>query len=296
MTDRINATKGNAGILLITVKMPDQYTAKLMADSLVEKLTQFLKEIQIKRAVKNQELLASDTSRKFQQIRETASRNLQYLSKGTSKNIEFLNEGITKNIQYQNDGSAKEIQFLAEGYHKAESDYLQSQKALAEYYKGNSKNPESIDSLEVKRINADIKLKYNVYSSLYQQLESLKINAKKQFEQVKIDAEKQLQIAKLDANEKLEQAKLDAEKQLQQVLIDTKNQIEQVSIDAVKKAPEINVLEPATSATQVNTVNIKKIVMVMGFLGIILGIGIVFGKKYWDKSVNRKNVRHKGNS
>ena len=296
LTNRINAAKGDAGILVITVNMQDQPLATQLADSIVQKLIQFLKETQIKRAVKNQELLAADTSRKFQLIRETASRNLQYLSKGTSKNIEFLNEGIAKNIQYKNDGSAKEIQFLTEGYHKAESDYLQSQQALTEYYKGSSKKPESIDSLEVKRINADIKLKYNVYSILYQQLESITINTKKQYEQVKIDAEKELQFAKLDANEKLEQAKLDAEKQLQQVIIDTKNQIEQVSIDAVKKAPEIKVLEPATSATQVNTLRIKKIVMVMGFLGIILGIGIVFGKKFWDKNIRKKNLKYNGNS
>ena len=293
LTNRITATKGDAGVLVINVKMQDQSIAKQLADSVIQKLNQFLKEAQIKRASKNQEILAEDTSRKFQHLRETTSRNLQYLLKITSNNIQFLNEGFTKNIQYQNVGSAKNIQFLNEGYNKAKSDYIQSQNELADYYTQNKKNPDLIDSLEVKRINAEIKLKYNVYSNLYQQLESIKIDAKKQFEQVKIDAEKQLGMAKLDANKQLEQTKLNAEKELEQAIIDMKNQMEQDSLNAVKKYPVINVLEPATSAIPLNVLKTKKVLLWMVIFGIVVGTGIVFGKKFWEKNFMKKEQNNK---
>jgi hypothetical protein len=267
LTDRINATKGNAGILVMAVKMQDQRTAKQLTDSVVQKLTQFLKETQVKRAAKNQELLLEDTTKSFQVMREATSRNLQYLSKGASKNIQYLTQGSSKNIQ-----------FLTEGYTKAESIYLQAQKALADYYTLNSKSSGMIDSLEVKRLNADIKLKYNVYSGLYQQLESAKIEAKKQAELVNIDATKQL-----------EQAKLEAEKQFEQKRIDAAKQLEQVNLDAVKKVPVINLLEPATLATELNVPKTKKVLLLMGFFGIIVGVGIVFGKKFWEKNFKEKS-------
>jgi hypothetical protein len=262
LTNRINATKGNAGILMITVKMQDQLMATQLADSVVQKLNRFLIATQIKRTEKNQKMLAEDTTKNFQFFREASSRNLQYLLKGSSKNIQFLTEGSSKNIQ-----------FLTEGYLKAESIYLQSQQALADFYNRNSKNPEMIDSIEVKRLNSDLKLKYNVYSALYQQLESAKIDAKKQSEQAKIDAEKQLG-----------QAKLDAEKQLEQTRIDVAKQIEQVALDAEKKIPVINVLEPATVATPMNVPKAKKVLLLLIFFGFIAGIGIVFGKKFYDKN------------
>ena len=135
-----------------------------------------------------------------------------------------------------------------------------------------------IDSLEVKRLNADIKLKYNVYSGLYQQLESAKIEAKKQAELVNIDATKQL-----------EQAKLEAEKQFEQKRIDAAKQLEQVNLDAVKKVPVINLLEPATLATELNVPKTKKVLLLMGFFGIIVGVGIVFGKKFWEKNFKEKS-------
>jgi hypothetical protein len=262
LTNRINATKGNEGILMITVKMQDQSTATQLADSVVQKLPQFLKETQVKRVEKNQKMLAEDSSKNIQLMTDRSSRNLQYLSKGSSKNIQLLTEGSSKNIQ-----------FLTEGYLKAESIYLQSQQALADFYNRNSKNPELIDTIEVKRLNFDIKLKYNVYSALYQQLESAKIDAKNQSEQGKIDAEKQL-----------EQAKLDAEKQLEQTRIDVAKQIEQVALDAEKKIPVINVLESATVATLLNAPKAKKVLLLMVFFGFIVGIGIVFGKKFYDKN------------
>ena len=103
--------------------------------------------------------------------------------------------GSTQIIQFQKEGSSKSIQFLTDGYLKSESTYQQSQQALADFYKKNSMNPQLIDSIEVKRLNADIKLKYNVYSELYRQLEQAKIEANKQEEQVKLDAEKQIEQA-----------------------------------------------------------------------------------------------------
>lgn len=328
LTARINATKGNAGIVLVAVKMQDPNAARQLADSVVQKLTRFQVETQIKRAEKSQKTLAEDTSKTFQVLRETTTRNLLYLSKGTSKNIqyqaegsskelqyltkgsaktiEFQRESVTKNIEFLNEGSAKNIQFLTDGYHKAETIYLQSQQALADCYTRNSKTPGSIDSLEVKRLNADIKLKYNVYSGLYQQLESTKIEAKKQTEQVKLDANKQIEQAKLDADKQLEQAKLNADKQLGQAKLDAdkqldqarleaekqfeqkkndaQKQIEQVALDAEKKIPAINVLEPAPAATLLNATNSKKVMLLMGFFGIIVGVGIVFGKKFWEKN------------
>jgi hypothetical protein len=244
LTNRINATKGNEGILMITVKMQDQSTATQLADSVVQKLPQFLKETQVKKAEKNQKMLAEDSSKDIQLRTDRSSRNLQYLSKGSSKNI----------------------QFLTEEYLNAESIYLQSQQALADFYNRNSKNLESIDSIEVKRLNLDIKLKYNVYSALYQQLELAKIDAKKQLEQVK----------------------LDAEKQLEQTRIDVAKQIEQVAIDAEKKIPIINVLEPATVATLLNEPKAKKVLLLMVFFGFIVGIGIVFGKKFWNKNFAKR--------
>jgi len=289
LTGRINATKGNAGILIISVKMQDQSTAKQLTDSVVQKLTQFLKETQVKRAAKNQELLLEDTAKSFQVMREATSRNLQYLSKGAAKNIQYLAQGSSKNIQYLTEGSSKNIQFLTEGYTKAESIYLQAQKALADYYSLNSKSPGMIDSLEVKRLNADIKLKYNVYSGLYQQLESAKIEAKRQAELVNIDADKQLGQAKLDASKQLEQAKLEADKQFEQKKIDAAKQLEQVTLDAVKKVPVINVLEPATKATELNVPKTKKVLLLMGFFGIIVGVGVVFGKKFWEKNFRKKS-------
>jgi len=291
LTNRINATPGNAGILMITVKMQDQFTAKQLADSVVQKLTQFLKETQVKRAEKNQELLAEDTSKNFQVMRDASTRNLQYLSKGSSKNIQYIDQGSIKSIQYLTEESTKTIQFLTEGYLQSESIYKQSQHALADYYARNLNSPKSIDSLEVKRLNSDIKLKYNVYSGLYQQLETAKIEAKKKFEQIKIDARKQLDQARLDANKQLDQAKLDADKQFEQKKIDATKQIEQLIIDAVKKVPIINVLEPAKTAKELNVLKAKMVLFMMGFFGIIVGIGIVFGKKFWDKNFKKKVIK-----
>jgi|GEM_PF-1334924 len=333
LTNRINAVKGSAGILAITVKMQDQHAATQLTDSVVRRLTLFLRETQVKRAAKSQELLVGDTARNFQLLRESTSRNLLYLSKGSSNNIQFLTEGSANEIQYlskenvkniqfqneslenqiqsQNEGSLKSIQFLSEGYIRAESTYMKSQQALADYYTLNSKNQTTIDSIEVKRLNSDIKLKYKLYSDLYQQLEQAKINAKDQSERVKINAEmerekvkrdadkkieqtkinnnKQLEQAKIDANKQLEQAKIDANKQLEQAKIDAENQMEKVTLNAEKNLPIINTLESASNATLVNVPKTKKIMLVMVFLGITVGIIIVFGKKFYDKNFAAKH-------
>ncbi len=355
LTARINATKGNTGILVISVMMQDQSIVKQLADSIIQKLTQYLRQTQLKRAEKNQELLAKDTTNNFQVIREASSRNLLYLSKSTSNNIQFLEEGTAKdiqylkkgsskniqflnessskeiesqkqgsiqNIQFQKAGSAKNIQFLTEGYLKAESSYLESQRVLAEFYKRNSTNLQSIDSIEVKRLNSDIKLKYNAYSTLYielekaiietkkleeqvkldaeKQLEQAKINADKQLvqakldvdkqiEQAKLNMDKQLEQAKLDASRQLEQAKIDAQKQLEQAKTDAENQIKKITIDAVIKVPVINVLEPATTAIDLRVTQTKKVLLLMVLFGVILGLGIVFGKNYWEKNFQNQN-------
>jgi len=52
----------------------------------------------------------------------------------------------------------------------------------------------------------------------------------------------------------------------------------------VKKNPEINVLEPATSATQVKSSKAQKVLWLMIFIGLIVGLGIVFGKRFFVKS------------
>jgi len=353
LTNRIIATKGDAGIVMITVKMQDQSTATQLTDSVTKKLTQFLKETQQKRVVKNQQLLAMDTSKTFQDITEASLRNMQYQSKGainnikfltegtskdirylsreTSKNIQFLNkgsekeiefqkEGAAKNIQFQEDISAKNIQFLSEGLIKAESIYIQSQKELDHFYKMNSSNVGAIDSIEVNRLNSDIRLKHDVYSGLYQQLqqakiegnkqaemvkidedkqlERVKINADKQLEQAKLDSVKQLEQAKLNLDKQLEQAKLDADKQLEQTKIEADKQIQQAKADAenqmkklemqdVKSVPLINVLEPATLIVRMNRLKTVKVILFMFFFGLLNGVGIVFGKNFWDKNLKK---------
>ena len=354
LTNRINGKKDTPGILMITVMMQDPSTATQLTDSVVKKLTQFLEETQLKRAFKNQKMLAEDTARNFQILRETAARNLEYMSKattntiqfmtegsakdirymlaGNSKNIQSIHEGALKEIEFQKEGSvksiqsenaisAKNIQFLTEGYLKAESIYLKSQQVLAEYYKRNSTGAQPIDTIEVKKLNSDIKLKYNVFSDLYQQLEQSKIEVKKQEEQVKIEADyrieqakinadkiigqakidaneqleqaklnmdKQLEQVKIDADKQLEQSKIDAEKQLKQAKIDVSNQIEKITIDAVKKIPEINVLERPTIATQITVLKTKKVLLMAVFFGIIIGIGLVFGKIFYEKNFGSK--------
>jgi len=245
LTGRINATKGNTGIVVIAVKMQDKAIATQLADSVVQKLTQFLKATQIKRAEKNQLILAEDSTKNFKLISDSFSRNIQFLSKNAAKNL----------------------QFLTESYQSAESKYLRAQQSLSDYYQQNSKNQGTIDSLEVKRLNADIKMKFNLYSTLYQQLEQAKIEAKKQFEQGKIEGEKRLEQTKADLT----------------------NQLDQVTLDAVKKVPVINVLEPATAATELNVPKTKKVLLLMGFFGIIVGVGIVFGKKFWEKNFGGKS-------
>lgn len=223
LTSRINATKGNAGVLVIAVKMQDQSTARQLADSVIQKLTQFLKESQLKRAEKKQLILTGDTS-----------INFKYLSLSSSK----------------------DLQLLSEVCQRAEAKYFQALRVLSDFYRHNSKNLESIDSIEIKRLNADIKMKLDLYSTLYQKLDQAKLEAVKQFEQKKIDANKQL---------------------------------EQVTIDAVKKAPVLNVLEPATAATELNVPKTKKVLLLMVFFGIIVGVGIVFGKKFWEKNFKEKS-------
>jgi hypothetical protein len=351
LMNRINAEKGNSGILVITVIMQDQRIATQLADSILHTLTQFLMETQIKRVERNQKNLAVDTSLNFQFLREGSARNLQYLSKnisenikflsegsvkdirylsestsrdiqflaeGSTKNIQFLAESFAKNIQFVNGGSEKNIQFLKEGYLKAETTYLQAQQALTDFYARNSSNMESIDSMEVKRLNSDIKLKYSVYSTLYQDLEQEKIGAKKETEQVKIEVDKQLGQAKIDAENQLEQAKIDAykkveqakissakqleqanldaakqieltkldgEKQLEQAKFDAEKQLEQIKLDAVKKMTSFNVVEPATTAKQVSVSGKQKVIWLMVFIGFVVGIGIIFGKKFFNKIV-----------
>ena len=217
-----------------------------------------------------------------------------------------------------NEGSEKNIQFLKEGYLKAETTYLQAQQALTDFYARNSSNMESIDSMEVKRLNSDIKLKYSVYSTLYQDLEQEKIGAKKETEQVKIEVDKQLGQAKIDAENQLEQAKIDAykkveqakissakqleqanldaakqieltkldgEKQLEQAKFDAEKQLEQIKLDAVKKMTSFNVVEPATTAKQVSVSGKQKVIWLMVFIGFVVGIGIIFGKKFFNKIV-----------
>jgi len=244
LTGRINATKGNAGILVITVKMQDQSVTTQLTDSVVNKLTQFLLETQVDRAEKSKLILAEDSAKNFQQLSDSFSRNLRFLSKSSVKNL----------------------QFLTESYQSAESKYLQAQQALSDFYKHNSSGPVAIDTLEVKRLNADIKMKFNLYDKLYQQLEQAKIEAKKQ----------------------LEQGRIDGEKRLVQTKVDLTNQIEQVTTDAVKKVPVIKLLEPATDANPVNVIKTKKVILLMVFFGIIIGVGIVFGKKFWEKNFKEK--------
>ena len=220
LTGRINATKGNAGIVIVAVKMQDQLIAKQMTDSVVQKLIQFVKGVCVKKA--------NDQA-----------------------------EHVLKNLQ-----------FLTEGFQSVESKYFQAQKALSDFYHHNSKNLESIDSIEVKRLNADIKMKYNFYSILYQQLEQAKIDARKQLDEVRINDNKML----LQTN------------------IDLTKLLDQVTLDSLKKVPVIKVLEPATGATQLNLLKTQKVLLLMGFFGIIVGVGIVFGKKFWEKNFKRKNV------
>ncbi len=307
ITNRINGIKGAPGILVVTVMMQDQYAATQLADSIGKKIIQFLRETQIKKIITDQKILADDTTTSFQIIRETASINLKYLSKGTSNNIQylmegtkkeiqFLSKGSEKNIQFQIEESAKNIQFLTEGFLKAESIYLKSQQTLADYYVMKLKNSSSIDSLEVKKLNSDIKLKYDVYSCLYLQLEQAKIEANKQFEQRKLEADKQLEQAKikmynqqeqanLDADKQVEQSKIEAEKQIQQAKLDAEIKIDKVAQDTERRLPRINQLEPSTHAIQLNPPKTKRVVVMTVFLGFIIGIGIVFGKKAYDKSI-----------
>jgi len=243
LTNRINAVKRNGGILVIAVKMQDQITAPLITDSVVNKLTQFLKETQLKRAEKKQELLTNDTLKNFQILTDSFSRNLKFLTKSSKKNL----------------------QFLTESYQNAESKYMLAQKALSDYYNRNSKTMEYIDSLEVKRLNADIKMKFNLYEKLYQQLEQAKIETRKQ----------------------IEQGIIDGEKRLVQTKVELTNQIEQVTFSALNKTPVISVLEPATCAILVSVTKTKKVTLLMVFFGIIVGIGIVFGKNFWEKNFKR---------
>ena len=218
LTGRINATKGNAGIVIVAVKMQDQLIAKQMTDSVVQKLIQFVKGVCVKKA--------NDQA-----------------------------EHVLKNLQ-----------FLTEGFQGAESKYFQAQKALSDFYRHNSKNPGSIDSIEVKRLNADIKMKYDFYSILYQQLEQAKIDARKQLDEVRINDNKML----LQTN------------------IDLTKLLDQVAPDSLKKVSAIKILEPSTTATEINVPKTTKVLFLMAFFGIIVGVGIVFGKKFWEKNFKGK--------
>lgn len=222
LTNRINATKGNAGIVVITVKMQDPLTVKQLSDSVVQNLIQFVSEVNVNKA---------------------------------NEKIQILAEHVLKNLQ-----------FLTEGFQSAESKYFQAQKALSDFYHHNSKNLESIDSIEVKRLNADIKMKYNFYSTLYQQLEQAKIDARKQLDEVRINDKKILLQTKIDFTKLLDQ----------------------VPLDSLKKVPVIKVLEPATNAILINAQNKQKILLLTGIFGIIVGICIVFGKKFWEKNFKKK--------
>jgi len=46
----------------------------------------------------------------------------------------------------------------------------------------------------------------------------------------------------------------------------------------------INVLEPATVAVPINVIRVQRVVLLMVFFGLIAGIGIVFGKRFYDKN------------
>jgi len=246
LMSRVTATKGDAGTLAISVKMQQPDVSTRLADSIVQKLFQFLRESQWNRMAMAQQTLVEDSIRDLRTKTDELSRQLLYQEKESRKNIQTLTEVFTR----------------------AESLYLQSRQTLAEYYTTHAGNPGSIDSLEVKRLNEDIKMRYTVYSEFYQQLEHAKIFAK----------------------EKAEQAKLDAQKQLEETKINAARQIEQIRLAAGRQQPAITILEPATGATLVNVSNPMKIPLIMLFLGVITGVGIVFGRKFYMKNFAGNNA------
>ena len=247
LMNRIKASKGDATTLIISVQMQDMGTATQLADRVVQKLMQYLKEAQLTRVEKTQKILKEDSVKNIQLLIDNSSRNLQHLIKESSANLQSLNDACIQ----------------------AESNYLQSQQVLSEFYALNSKGLKSIDSLEVKRLNADIKMKGNAYSGLYRQLEQAKLSAKNQ----------------------LGLTQLAAQKQIDQVKIDAAKQIEKIKLNAGKQQPVITVLEPATGATQVNVPKPIKIPLIMLFLGLIAGTGIVFGKKFYIKNFSESPGR-----
>jgi len=237
LMNRVRATKGDANTLVISVQMQDQDVTRQLADSVVRILGQYLDNAKWTRIEKAEKILKEDSVKNIALLTETTSKNLKHLSKKCSANLQFLNDA----------------------YLRAESNYIQARQVLSAYYASNSVNPELVDSLEVNRLKADIAMKYNVYSRLYQQLEQAKVSVKNQ----------------------LEIAELDAARQVDQVKIDAVKQVEQLKLRAVKQEPAITVLEPATGATEVNTDKPLKIPLIMLFFGILAGIGIVFGKQFY---------------
>lgn len=245
LMSRVTATKGDAGILSVTVRMQQQDAATRLADSIVQNLFQFLQQAQWDKTTKAQQILEEDSIRNLQTMTDAVNRNLLYQGKESLKNIQTLTDFFTK----------------------AESLYLQSRQTLADYYTAHAANTGSIDSLEVKRLNEDIKLRYTVYSEFYQQLEHAKIFAK----------------------DKAEQAKLDAQKQLEETKSNATRQIEQIRLDAERQQPAITILEPASGAILVNVSNPMKIPLIMLFFGLIAGVGIVFGRKFYIKNFAGNN-------
>ena len=237
LMNRVTALKGDATTLIITVQMQDMNAATQLADSVVQKLTQYLNAAQKIRVEQTQQILKEDSVKNIQLLLDNSSRNLKHLKQESSVNLHSLNDACIQ----------------------AESNYLRARQTLSEFYALNALSLESIDSLEVNMLNADINLKHTIYCGLYQQLEQAKLSAKNQ----------------------LEQARLDAAKQIDQATIDAAKKIEQLNLDAGKQQPVITILEPATGASQVNVPNPFKIPLIMLFFGLIAGTGIVFGKKFY---------------
>mgnify|MGYP002639468889 CR=1 FL=1 len=79
LMNRVTALKGDATTLIITVQMQDMNAATQLADSVVQKLTQYLNAAQKIRVEQTQQILKEDSLKNIQLLLDNSSRNLKHL-------------------------------------------------------------------------------------------------------------------------------------------------------------------------------------------------------------------------
>ena len=255
MSGRIRATAIPPDQVTLTVKMPDENVATLLADS----IGSVLKKLIIRR-------LDIIQNKEWKNLEVDSVQTITLLMDNYHANIKLVESVIPENLRAIRGIGKSRLKLISVETELAESTYIKALGKLNDFEIRAAEDPDA-DPFQKKRLMDDVELKYSVYSALYKQLQQTKLSNQFELLQTQLDAERQ--IGKLNSDlglqiEKNQQARIQKKLKL---------------ISENDRMPSIRVVTPASKAIHVNKVNVFSAPLVMLFLGCIVGVIFVLTKR-----------------